>query len=84
MRLLVEHGANPNIPTVQNATPLMAAAGLGFWDGESPGPQTGVPESQAVEAVKLCLELGNNVNAIAPYGDTELEGERRCCSTAIR
>ena len=52
MRLLVEHGADPLIPTVQKVTPLMAAAGLGFWDGESPGPESGVPESQALEAVQ--------------------------------
>ena len=75
MRLLIEHGADPNIPTVQNATPLMAAAGLGFWDGESPGPESGIPESQALEAVKLCIELGNNVNAITDYGDTVIVGE---------
>ena len=75
MRLLIEHGADPNIPTVQNATPLMAAAGLGFWDGESPGPESGIPESQALEAVKLCIELGNNVNAVTDYGDTLIVGE---------
>lgn len=75
MRLLIEHGADPNIPTVQNATPLMAAAGLGFWDGESPGPESGIPESQALEAVKLCIELGNNVNAVTDYGDTVIVGE---------
>jgi ankyrin repeat protein len=75
MRLLIEHGADPNISTVQNATPLMAAAGLGFWDGESPGPESGIPESQALEAVKLCIELGNNVNAVTDYGDTLIVGE---------
>jgi ankyrin repeat protein len=75
MRLLVEHGADPSIPTVQNATPLMAAAGLGFWDGESPGPESGIPETQALEAVKLCLELGNDVNAATDYGDTVIVGD---------
>jgi ankyrin repeat protein len=75
MRLLVEHGADPKIPTVQNVTPLMVAAGLGFWDGESPGPESGVPESQALEAVKLCLELGNDVNAVTDYGPTVVVGD---------
>jgi ankyrin repeat protein len=74
MRLLVEHGADPLIPTVQKVTPLMAAAGLGFWDGESPGPESGVPESQALAAVKLTVELGNDVNAVTDYGNTPLEG----------
>ncbi|SVA05986.1 uncharacterized protein METZ01_LOCUS58840, partial [marine metagenome] len=43
MRLLVEHGADPLTPTGQQVTPLMAAAGVGFWDGESPGPLNGTP-----------------------------------------
>jgi ankyrin repeat protein len=77
MKLLVEHGADPKIPTVQNVTPLMAAAGLGFWDGESPGPESGVPESQALEAVKLAVQLGNDVNAVTDYGDTVIEGDSR-------
>jgi ankyrin repeat protein len=75
MRLLVEHGADPVMPTVQKVTPLMAAAGLGFWDGESPGPESGVPESQALEAVKLAIELGNEVNAVTDYGNTPVVGD---------
>lgn len=75
MRLLASHKADPTLPTVQKVTPLMAAAGLGFWDGESPGPESGVPESQALEAVKLTIELGNDINAVTDYGPTTLEGE---------
>jgi ankyrin repeat protein len=75
MQLLVEYGADPRIPTVQNVTPLMAAAGLGFWDGESPGPESGVPESQALEAVKLTVALGNDVNAVTDFGATVIEGD---------
>jgi ankyrin repeat protein len=77
MKLLVEHGADPRASTVQGVTPLMAAAGLGFWDGESPGPESGVPESQALEAVKLALELGNDVNAVTDYGQTQVAGDPR-------
>ena len=77
MKLLVEHGADPKASTVQGVTPLMAAAGLGFWDGESPGPESGVPESQALEAVKLALELGNDVNAVTDYGQTQVAGDPR-------
>ena len=73
MRVLVAGGADPTLPTRQNVTALMAAAGLGFWDGESPGPESGVPESQSLEAVALALELGNDVNAVADYGDTPPE-----------
>jgi len=75
MRLLAEHGADPKTPTVQKVTPLMAAAGLGFWDGESPGPESGVPESESLEAVKLAVELGNDVNAKTDFGRIEIEGD---------
>jgi ankyrin repeat protein len=75
MRLLLEFKADAKIPTVQNVTPLMAAAGLGFWDGESPGPLTGVPEAEHVEAVKLLLGLGLDVNAVTKFGGPRLEGD---------
>ena len=75
MRLLVAHGADPLLPTAQNVTPLMAAAGLGFWDGESPGVQNGVPERETLEAVQLAWELGNDVNAVTDFGDTPVEGD---------
>ena len=77
MRLLVEHGADPLIPTGQRVTPLMAAAGVGFWDGESPGPLNGTPEAIRLDAVKLALELGNDIHAVTDFGDTELAGDGR-------
>ena len=75
MRVLVAAGADPRLPTKQNVTPLMVAAGLGFWDGESPGPESGVPESQSLEAVALALEWGIDINAVADYGDTPPEND---------
>ena len=75
MRLLVEYGADPLTPTDQGVTPLMAAAGLGFWDGESPGPLNGTPETIRLEAVKLALELGNDLHAVTDFGDTVLVGD---------
>jgi ankyrin repeat protein len=77
MRLLAEHGADPRIPTVQGVTPFMAAAGLGFWQGESPGPNNGVPESDTLAAVKLAWELAGDIdiNAIAHFNDVHIEGD---------
>lgn len=75
MRVLAEGGADPKLPTVQGVTPLMAAAGMGYWEGESPGPFTGCPESERLEAVKLALELGNDINAHADFGDYKMEGD---------
>ncbi len=75
MRLLVEHGADPLATTDQAITPLMAAAGVGFWDGESPGPLNGTPEHVRLEAVQLAVELGNDLHAVTNFGDTPLEGD---------
>ena len=75
MELLVDYGADPLTPTGQRVTPLMAAAGLGFWDGESPGPLNGTPERVRLEAVKATLAFGNDLHAVTDFGDTELEGD---------
>ena len=75
MRLLVEYGADPLTPTQQSITPLMAAAGVGFWDGESPGPLNGTSESVRLEAVQLAVELGDDIHAVTDFGDTPLEGD---------
>ena len=52
MRLLAAGGADPNITNRFGITPLMVAAGLDTWEGETPGPHTGVPEAERLEAVK--------------------------------
>jgi ankyrin repeat protein len=75
MRVLVAHGADPKLPTVQNVTPLMAAAGLGTWAGETPGPLNGTPEVERLEAVKLAMSLGNDINAVADFGDFPIVGD---------
>jgi ankyrin repeat protein len=71
MRVLVENGADPRLPTAQGVTPFMAAAGIGYWNGETSGPFTGTPESERLEAVKLALETsGEDVNGVADFGGT--------------
>jgi ankyrin repeat protein len=70
MKLLVKYGADPNIKTTEGATAMMAAAGVGIWQvGESAGTN-----EEAFEAVKLCYELGNDVNAVDANGETALHG----------
>ena len=55
-------------------TPLMAASGLGLWNpGEDPGTLAG-QEPEALEAVKLLVQVGNEVNAVNNAGETALHG----------
>jgi len=69
MRLLIAHGADPKIATKSGDTPLLAAAGIGWaanWSVNAPYP--------ALDAVKYCVELGNDVNAADNRGYTALHG----------
>ncbi|MSV30579.1 MAG: hypothetical protein EXQ52_17820 [Bryobacterales bacterium] len=75
MRLLAQYGADPKMPNVLGVTPLIAASGLDYWEGEAPGPFTGCSEAERIEAVKLALELGNDINAHADFGDYKMEGD---------
>ena len=74
MRVLAAGGADPRKPTRFGVTPLMAAACLDYYEGETAGPYSGVPESQRLEAVKITLELGNEINARTTFGDYRMIG----------
>ena len=70
MRLLLKHGADPKIPTFEGTTALMAAAGVN-WVFD----QTYDEGAKALlEAVKLCHELGMDVNAVNSMGLTAVHG----------
>ena len=69
MRLLLDHGADPTLESKDHTTALMAAAGIGFWQAESPGS-----EGEALDAVNLTLQLGANVRAANDEGFTALHG----------
>ncbi|MDD9889600.1 MAG: ankyrin repeat domain-containing protein [Gammaproteobacteria bacterium] len=74
MRLLLEYGADANIPTADGTTPLMVAAGLHIWNpGEDGGSFTG-QEEEVLEAVRICVAQGNDVNARNYRGETALHG----------
>jgi len=75
MRVLLDAGADGKIPNATGITPLMVAAGLDYWEGEAPGPYAGVSEAERLEAVKLAIAAGNDVNARADFGDYAMTGE---------
>jgi len=70
MKLLLSKGADPNIATFNGTTALMAAAGVNWVVGQT------YSESPAMylEAVKLCLELGGDVNAVNAMGLAAVHG----------
>ncbi len=54
---------------------LNMAAVNAYYEGETPGPYTGTPEAERLEAVKLALEAGNAINARADFGDFPILGD---------
>jgi uncharacterized protein len=74
MRVLAAGGADPVKSNRFGVTPLMGAACLDYYEGETAGPYSGVPESQRLEAVKLALALGNKIDARTTFGDYKMIG----------
>jgi ankyrin repeat protein len=68
MRILLDAGADPSLTQTNGNTPLLLAAGTGsrgignYFDR--------VSLDQAIEAVRLCLEAGNDINAVNAAGHT--------------
>ena len=81
MRLLQTLGADPRLATYANNTPLMVAAGIGFVEGS----RRYRPERDALEAVKLTVAAGVDVNATNANGQTALHGAvYRAANSIIR
>lgn len=71
MRVLLAHGADSQLATQANTTPLMAAAGCCIRSTS----ESLITESGVMEAVKLLVEeLGADVNAANAAGETALHG----------
>ncbi len=72
MRLLLAHGANPNLPTATGITPLMAAAGNGSATLDTRGRYK--TQAQAIDAVNMLLAAGVDINQRDKAGQTALYG----------
>ena len=70
MRLLLEHGADPNAATNDGATALMAAAGVNWVVAQTFSRSN----EEYLEAARLCLERGADVNAVNGQGFTAMHG----------
>ncbi len=71
MKLLLELGADATIANVDNCTPLLAAAGVGALED---GEEAAGTEDEALEAVRLLLELGADPDAVDDNGETAMHG----------
>jgi ankyrin repeat protein len=71
MQLLIELGADPELPNADASTPLLAAAGVGaLGDGD----EAAGTEDETLAAVRLLLDLGADVNAVDKNGETAMHG----------
>jgi ankyrin repeat protein len=69
LRLLLAYGADPTLTADDNTTPLMVASGVGYFHNVS----FIWPESQALEALRICMEM-NRLNDRNDIGMTALHG----------
>src|SRR5262249_57082901 len=70
MRILLDAGADPRIKSKDGSTPLMMAAGVGRVDDR----ESNQAYVNALEAAKLALMLGDDINAANAAGRTALHG----------
>ena len=69
MRLLLAKGANPKLTTRDGNTALLFAAGVGYRDKNTRGT-----EAEAVEAVKVAMDAGLDLNTENSKGENALHG----------
>jgi ankyrin repeat protein len=72
MKVLLEKGADPKLATRNGINPLMAAAGLGSKEEDTTGRRK--TQADSIEAIKLCLQAGIDINAVDSRGQTALHG----------
>jgi ankyrin repeat protein len=67
VRLLLEHGALPDLPNVMGVTPLMAASAIGAARGLQTGGQGPIagadPQANAIAVIGMLIAAGADVNA---------------------
>jgi len=72
MKVLLEKGADPKLATRNGINPLMAAAGLGTKEEDATGRRK--TQTDAIEAIKLLLAAGLDINAVDSRGQTAVHG----------
>ena len=72
IRLLLAHGAMPDLPNELGITPLMAAAGVGSTTIDTRGRFRS--EDQCIGVAKLLIAAGANINAQRDDGEASVHG----------
>jgi ankyrin repeat protein len=72
MKALLELGADPSMTNVDGCTPLIVACGIHV--GSDQATEAAGEEPEVLEAVKLLLTLGADVNAVDANGETAMHG----------
>jgi ankyrin repeat protein len=69
MRILLDAGADPKLTTKEGTNALEFAAGVGYRDKNTKGT-----EAEALEALKLCVDRGMDINLANSRGETAVHG----------
>ena len=85
MRLLKANGADPRLASMENTTPLMVAAGLGYG---TQGPSGAIKrrsnaDRDVLEAIKLLIEWGNDINAVNDHGQAVAHAAASAAATPV-
>jgi ankyrin repeat protein len=72
LKLLLEYGADPTLATSQGINPLMTAANLGTKESDITGRYK--TQQQMIDVIRLCIDLGLDINARSNSGQTAIFG----------
>ena len=72
MKLLLELGADSSVANIDNCTPLMVACGIHV--GSDQATEVAGEEPEVLEAARLLLKLGADVNAVDANSETAMHG----------
>jgi ankyrin repeat protein len=81
--MLLDKGANPNVPTRDGSTPLMVASGFGARRGGDEEIADRAGRADPLDAVKMFVEAGAAVNAVNDTGNTALHYAAQTGSSRI-
>lgn len=73
VKLMMDYGGNPNLPTNRGITPTMAAAGMGSVDADTRGRyDTPDTAQRSIDTLKILLDKGGELMGRDPRGQTPL------------